>query len=156
MPYTVERVEDLDAAWADLWRLFQGLVRYHEPLTGERLQPGADRIWRTHIAGMHGLILLARFEGHAIGVALAEARSNPVLGVSYGMLDTAFVEAEHRGHGVGALMTAEVERWCRERGLSRLDLSVRAANLGGIAAWRALGFRDESLHLRRDLDERSD
>ena len=152
MTYTIERVDDIDAAWPDLWRLFRGIVEYHEPLTGERLKPGADRTWRSHLAGMHGLILLARFEDRAIGMALAEARSNPVLGTSYGMLDTVFVEEEHRGRGVGALLTAEVERWCRERGLRRLDLSVRAANADGTAAWRALGFRDESLHLRRDLD----
>ena len=71
MTYTIERVDDIDAAWPDLWRLFRGIVEYHEPLTGERLQPGADRTWRSHLAGMHGLILLARFENRAIGVRQA-------------------------------------------------------------------------------------
>jgi len=150
--YAVERVEDLDAAWADVWRLFQGIVAYHEPMTGERLQPGAERTWRAHLVGQHGLVLLARDEGgRAVGMALAEARANPVLGVSYGMLDTVFVEDEHRRRGIGALLLAEVERWCLARGLSRLELSVRAANGDGIAAWRALGFRDEAIRMRRDI-----
>lgn len=152
MPYRIERVSDLDAAWPELWRMFQAIVEYHEPLTGERLQPGADEAWRRHLESRDGLTLIARDEsGRAVGMALADYRSNPALGVNYGMLDTAFVEEPHRRSGVGRVMVDEVERWCRERGLSRLDLSVRAANLDGIAAWRAMGFIDESFHLRRDL-----
>ncbi|MGE3960293.1 MAG: N-acetyltransferase family protein [Dehalococcoidia bacterium] len=152
MPYQIERVEDLEEHWPDLWRLFQGIVDYHEPLTGERLQSGAEEAWRAHLTRQHGLVLLVRDEhGRAIGMAFAEERENPTLGLRYGMLDTAYVEEAHRRAGVGQLMTEEVERWCRQRRLSRLDLTVRAANIDGTTAWRALGFRDDSIRMRKDL-----
>jgi GNAT superfamily N-acetyltransferase len=150
---TVERVDDLDAAWDDLARLFPRIVEYHEPLTGERLQAGWEQPWREQVGAEGGLVLLARdAAGRAIGFATAVERRNPVLGTAHGALETAYVEAEWRRQGIGQRFVEAVEAWCRERGLARVELSVRAANADGLAAWRAMGFTDESYRLRRDLD----
>jgi GNAT superfamily N-acetyltransferase len=147
-------VTDLDAAWPELVRLFEGIVAYHEPLTGERLRAGWEAPWRAQVGQPDALVLLARdTEGRAVGFATAVERRNPVLDIDTGMLDTVYLEPEWRGRGIGRRFVEAVEAWCRERGLARLDLSVRAVNVDGVAAWRAMGFEDESLRLRKRLDE---
>lgn len=152
---TVEAIAGaaLDAAWPDLARLFQGIAAYHEPLTREHLQPGWEGAWRQQIERPGVLILLVRdASGRAIGFVTAEERANPVLGLAYGMLDNAYVEERWRGRGIGRLLVERVEDWCRQRGLPRLDLTVRTVNVDGIAAWRAMGFVDESLRMTRAVE----
>lgn len=55
------------------------------------------------------------------------------------------IVAEHRGRGIGeALMHAALEQ-ARRRGLTRVELTVRADNERAIALYRKLGFVDEGV-----------
>ena len=53
--------------------------------------------------------------------------------------------AEHRGRGIGeALMRSALEQ-ARTRGLTRIELTVRADNERAIALYRKIGFLDEGV-----------
>ncbi len=53
-----------------------------------------------------------------------------------------FVEAELRGKGWGRKLIAAAGRWARERGMVELASDAESDNAVGIAAHRALGFRE--------------
>ncbi|MFR9750655.1 N-acetyltransferase family protein [Nocardia sp. 004] len=50
------------------------------------------------------------------------------------------VAAAHRGHGLGALICAELVRWGSNRGATHAYLQVAATNTAALAMYRGLGF----------------
>lgn len=52
------------------------------------------------------------------------------------------VAAEHRRHGLGSLVCAELIRWGHGRGATHAYLQVTADNVGAIALYRDMGFLD--------------
>ncbi|WP_040710728.1 N-acetylglutamate synthase, CG3035 family [Nocardia takedensis] len=50
------------------------------------------------------------------------------------------VAAEHRRHGLAALVCAELLRWGRDRGATHAYVQVDAANTGALALYQDLGF----------------
>lgn len=51
------------------------------------------------------------------------------------------VSAPHRGEGIGRILVEHAVEVCRERGVRRALLAVRASNLGAIRLYRHYGFR---------------
>lgn len=47
---------------------------------------------------------------------------------------------QHAGRGIGAALLAEAERWGREVGLHRLELTVMTHNLAAVALYEKAGF----------------
>jgi RimJ/RimL family protein N-acetyltransferase len=47
------------------------------------------------------------------------------------------------GQGIGTRLFIELERWARERGITRLELTVMTHNQAGIALYRKRGFEVE-------------
>lgn len=102
----------------------------------------AFAFYRSVLAGGHCL-LVARCEGRVIGwcdvlPVHGEARAH------VGMLGIGLLPA-FRGRGIGAqLMRATIARaWAR--GLTRIELAVRADNPNAKALYERLGFRTEGL-----------
>ena len=149
----IDVVSDMDVAWPELESLYLAIARYHEPMTGERLLPGWQEIQRAALAvGGERFIAIARERGRAVGFIEGVIRRDPGLfGTDLGFVNTAYVDAERRRRGIGRRLLAVFEEWCRAHDVTRIDLSVRAANVAGIAAWRALGFEDESLRLTKHI-----
>lgn len=54
------------------------------------------------------------------------------------------------GQGIGTRLFTEIERWARQRGLHRLELTVMAHNLAGLALYHKMGFEIEGT-LRHSL-----
>ncbi|ONM47605.1 N-acetylglutamate synthase, CG3035 family [Nocardia donostiensis] len=52
------------------------------------------------------------------------------------------VAAQHRRHGLAALVCAELLRWGRDRGATHAYVQVEADNAGALALYRQLGFVD--------------
>ncbi len=52
------------------------------------------------------------------------------------------VAAEHRRHGLGSLICAELIRWGADRGATHAYLQVETENTGAIAMYHELGFLD--------------
>ena len=70
-----------------------------------------------------GFLVVADAGGQAVGLVAAHLtpmlhRAQPV-----GRITTLVVAADQRGRGVGGLLLAAAEGWCRERGASRIELT---------------------------------
>jgi ribosomal protein S18 acetylase RimI-like enzyme len=61
-----------------------------------------------------------------------------------GVLGMGIVE-EHRGKGIGEALMRAALRQARERGLLRVELTVRSDNERAIALYRKIGFVDEGV-----------
>ena len=66
-----------------------------------------------------------------------------------GYLSLIAVDPAYRRQGIAAALLADGEAWCRERGLTRLLLEVRASNTGAQAFYAAHQF--EIIARRRDF-----
>ena len=93
-----------------------------------------------------GIALLAfEHEGRAIGMAEASLRHDYVNGTAsspVGFLEAWYVQAGHRGHGVGRALIAAVEAWTRDHGCSELASDALLENIGSHAAHAACGFEE--------------
>ena len=50
---------------------------------------------------------------------------------------------EYAGRGIGSALMAEAERWARERGIRRLELTVQTHNQGARVLYEKMGFAVE-------------
>lgn len=55
------------------------------------------------------------------------------------------VRQSHAGQGLGTRLFEHLDRWAREVGLHRLDLTVMAHNAAGVALYRKMGFEEEGV-----------
>jgi RimJ/RimL family protein N-acetyltransferase len=61
-----------------------------------------------------------------------------------GVLGMGIVE-EHRGKGIGEALIRAALAQARQRGMTRVELTVRADNERAIALYRKIGFADEGV-----------
>ena len=91
-----------------------------------------------------GVLVLDRGEGKLAGFAELALRDG-VDGAARRVtayLEGWFVEEEVRGHGWGRKLIAAAEGWARARGTIELASDAELHNADGIAAHRAVGFRE--------------
>ena len=105
-----------------------------------------------------GVALLA-FDGAGRPARMAEAtlrydyvngtESSPV-----GFLEAWYVDAHHRGRGVGRALIAAVEAWTREQGCTELASDALLDNTASHAAHAACGFEETErvVYFRKALD----
>jgi len=96
-------------------------------------------------------------EGRAIGMAEASLRHDYVNGTDnspVGFLEAWYVDAGHRGHGVGRALIAAVEAWTREQGCTELASDALLDNTASHAAHAACGFEETErvVYFRKALD----
>ena len=146
-------------AVAGLWT---ELLVYHRDLGEQDIRPSkAAREGREFIAEHIGpkdrLCLVAASDGEVVGflVATLRKRSPAFGGWAYGHIYDAYVQAQRRGEGIGALLGGEALRWFRMRGVRRVQLQVRTRNTAGIEFWKRLGFDDLAMTLERRLGRNS-
>lgn len=68
-----------------------------------------------------------------------------------GNIANAYVEEEYRGKGIAKAAFAEFCTWFKEHDVRVAELSAIPANIEGVKAWEALGFREYSLRMRREM-----
>jgi GNAT superfamily N-acetyltransferase len=56
-----------------------------------------------------------------------------------------------RGSGVGSLLVAAAEAWCRDRGLPEVTLHCYLGNEGAHRLYQRLGYEDEWYRMRKGL-----
>ena len=68
-----------------------------------------------------------------------------------GMIDDVYVAPPHRKRGVLRALLGEALAWFQKKRVPAVELNVLVKNRDAIAAWRALGFEDYKLRMRRML-----
>ena len=136
-------LRDLDAVVA----LRVALLREHpdHPIYG-RLRPEIDRrareLFAAQLRARTETILLAELAGEVVGIIrCVESIGSPLLEPArYAYVSSAYVRPDVRRRGVLRALVAEVERWCRARGLDQMRLHNVAGSEAAERAWNALGF----------------
>ncbi|MRG86141.1 GNAT family N-acetyltransferase [Salinibacillus xinjiangensis] len=86
-------------------------------------------------------ILVAETDQTLVGYLIAmggQAKRN-----SHSAYLVAGILSNYRGKGIGTKLFHELEKWARERGLHRLELTVVAKNDAGLALYQKQGFKIE-------------
>jgi len=138
-----------------LWQEFMDYHRAFDPFFTR--DEGGHHRWVAFLADKVDTedwqLLVAEVDGRAVGYLIATVLEYPpVLTVQrYGYLQDVAVTAPHRGRGVGTALYREAERWFRDRGVERVELSVSVHNLRTRDFWRRLGFGEHVERLARSL-----
>lgn len=140
---------------------FQGLNLFENAITGDRTtdHAGAEASLaysEKRVAESRGHQLVAVLDGQVVGVLfLTFGQQAPFVREdrrAHGYVSELFVEAAHRGHGVGRALLAEAERLTRARGLDRLIIGVVAGNDRAEETYRRAGFAPYSREMLKRLD----
>jgi GNAT superfamily N-acetyltransferase len=134
---------DLDAVVA----LRIALLREHphNPIYG-RLRTVVDRrareLFAAQLRARAETIFLAELAGEIVGIIRCVESIGSLLLVParYGYVSSAYVRPDMRRRGILRALVAEVERWCRARGLEQMRLHNVAGSESAERAWHALGF----------------
>ena len=134
---------DLDAVVA----LRIALLREHpdHPIYG-RLRPEVDHrareLFAAQLRARAETIFLAEIAGEVVGIIrCVESIGSPLLEPArYGYVSSAYVRPDVRRRGVLRALLAEVEHWCRSRGIDQMRLHNVAGSETAERAWHALGF----------------
>jgi GNAT superfamily N-acetyltransferase len=134
---------DLDAVVA----LRIALLREHpdHPIYG-RLRPEIDRrareLFAAQLRARAETIFLAELAGEVVGIIrCVESIGSPLLEPArYGYVSSAYVRPDVRRRGVLRALLAEVEQWCRSRGIDQMRLHTLARTETADRAGHALGF----------------
>ncbi|MED0658279.1 GNAT family N-acetyltransferase [Anoxybacillus ayderensis] len=103
---------------------------------------------RSHLEAItnedNATILLAETdEGELVGYLLARGgfarRNRHSIYIVIGLL------AAFRGKGMGTMLLTELERWAREKGVHRLELTVVVDNAPAICLYKKMGFEQEGI-----------
>lgn len=71
--------------------------------------------------------------------------------VPVGFVESIFVKSGFRGNGVGKALIRRAEKFCREKGVSRVELVVNVKNGNAIKFYKNMGFKARRYTLERKL-----
>jgi GNAT superfamily N-acetyltransferase len=96
--------------------------------------------------------IIAEVEGRAVGFACLRLLPSLCYDPIYAELTKLFVEESYRRRGVGRALVAYAERLARESGAKELVLLTGLGNAQGRAFYRALGYADWELAMRKRFE----
>jgi RimJ/RimL family protein N-acetyltransferase len=98
------------------------------------------------IVNKSSLLLVVEEGEELIGYLMAAGRNIKriahVVSISLGILQT------HVGKGMGTRLFDELEKWARQNGKHRLELTVMENNTAGLALYKKMGFEVEGIKSR--------
>ena len=112
------------------------------PLTDQVIAHGADTV------------LIAEEDGVPVGFASLRILPQVESGVPHAELADLFVDETRRRRGTGRALVALAEDFARRRGCRSLELTVGFDNDGARAFYRAAGFSDFALTMKKALEAR--
>ncbi len=86
------------------------------------------------------MVLLARFEGRPVGVAVCVWGFSTFAGREMINIHDLAVLSDFQGRGIGGALLAEVERRARERECCKVTLEVHDSNAGAKRLYESAGF----------------
>lgn len=128
----------------------------------ERMKPAADMgqwyidLLKKKCAEDEGVILIAEENGAALGYAVILTRSvedgtGDEIAYDYAYVVDLVVAEQARRRGIGRMLLDDCERRARAAGRDDLRITVLARNDGAHALYRALGFDDLLIDMRKVL-----
>ena len=105
---------------------------------------------------VHGsaLLIAGRTAEQRLGYVYLETKQDYFSGRQCGHINTIAVSESYEGRGVGSALMRAAEEWARAKGFSHLTLNVFAGNDKAREIYEHMGFRAETLHYVKTLDER--
>lgn len=144
-----------------LARLMQGLNRFEDAITGDRLTD-ADSAAK-HVSYLEdvvmddgGCVLVAEYGGAVVGflVAFIEEDDGHYLkpeARKHGYISDLFVEDAARSKGVAHALMTEAECLFGEMGIKKMQIGVLAANDGARVVYEKAGYQARSVFLEKDI-----
>jgi ribosomal protein S18 acetylase RimI-like enzyme len=130
-----------------------------------RHDPFADTTWPDRegrqdferlLANPHAVVLVARdgvtVVGHLVGYLSGSSPTRQP--VTYGVLRSLYVDAEHRNSNVGAQLTDAFVAWAIANGCAEAHVESYAANEAAQRFYERLGFQPRSVSLAMRLEPR--
>jgi ribosomal protein S18 acetylase RimI-like enzyme len=128
----------------------------------DRMKPAADigqwyvDLLKKHCLKDEGVILIAEEDGKTVGYAVVLTRSvedgaGDEVAYDYAYVIDLAVATEARRRGIGRKLLDDCERRARDAGRDDLRISVLARNEGAHALYRAFGFNDLLIDMRKTL-----
>lgn len=71
---------------------------------------------------------------------------------SHSFLGFMFVAEKHRGKGVNQDLINQLIEWSKQQGMTSVSLTVFGENKSAIRAYKKLGFREQLIEMRLDLN----
>ena len=151
-PACPEDAEAVTAMWAEM-------AAQHAGYDVQRWQwaPGADEKWRKHFLEMTGkddwvALVAVDAEDRAVGFVTAHLRSvAPVFAAERAAdIGNLAVTGEHRGRGIGKMLTKAMLEELKARGAEYVTVGVACANDVASRLYENFGFREvmRSMYLR--------
>jgi len=138
------RLEDAEKYLELLNRLDKETIfRLYEPNERSLTVEQQREVIREILNNKRSLLLVAEEAGELIGYLMAAGRDIKriahVVSISVGILQA------HVGKGVGTKLFEEMEKWARQNGKHRLELTVMENNAAGRALYKKMGFEVEGI-----------
>lgn len=102
-----------------------------------------------------GRVWILAEEGTAVGYIVLTLGYSLEYGGRDAFIDEFYIEASHRGRGIGTQAMEFVEEACREMGVNALHLEVERGNNAGQGLYRKNGFEDHNRYLMTKWIKRS-
>ena len=138
----VERLADFDVPPR---RTKQEIARADLPIIRAQLESPKDDV----------LFLVAEDDaGNPVGTVFANSELDYFTQDPIAYVETLAVAPVAEGTGLARRLLAEVERWARDRGMRRVDLTVFAVNQRARGFYEHLGYSGEFVRYSKPVDER--
>lgn len=100
-----------------------------------------------------GVVFVAENAEKIIGYVRGSVEEAPYYASAkkIGVLNDIIVEEKYRRRGVAKELFARLLDWFKMKNIKNIELSVDVRNKEGEAFWRALGFLDYKLRMRKDI-----
>lgn len=135
-------------------------LQAHEVALYDRMKPAAEMghwyidLLKKQCAEDDGVILIAEENGETLGYAtiltnVIEDGSADEVAYAYAYIGDLVVAQDQRRRGIGKLLLTECEKRSRAAGRDELRISVLAANSGARGTYRAFGFDELLIDMRK-------
>lgn len=94
-------------------------------------------------------VLIAEDEGKPVGfliATLSEAVPGSARNISTAQLNNIYIREEKRGHGIGEQLCDEFLKYCQEKTIDKISVTVNSRNKHAIEFYEKMGF-SPSLHI---------
>ncbi len=149
----IDGIDELEARWAEIWRLIDAGHQHHAGLLNKELRPHLEgRAHEAILTGMQGRVLWllvveqgSEFVGIGSATILTRGRTHPG---PIGDTGNVFLEESVRGQGLSTRMYEMRGETLRQRGLALTESAISAANPRAVEIW---GNKTWGSTLRRPL-----